>query len=235
VEGFPDTSWTAVYEARERHSEAARQALARLVADYAAPIVAFVRRFGVPADDADDVAHTFIMHFFLEGIPAGNADPGHGRLRSYLCGALRHFLLNRQACKDASIRRPPLPVVSLEEIRRSSGAIPVSDNADTPEQALNRQWAREVLARAVSLTRRRLETDREGQWPVFERLALGGADAPSYADVARALGITESQVRYRLHAARLVFQEALRDVVAETVASPADVDDELRDLFEALS
>ena len=229
---FPATSWTSIREVHSQDPAAARQALGDLLHEYASPVVAYTRRFGIPEGEAEDAAQAFMARFFVEGLAEAAIDPAQGRFRDYLRGALRHFLLNWRAQERCARRRPDRPVVSLDALRNSSGSIPIADSSRTPEEAFDRQWAREILAWAVRATQEELEADgRNDRWQVFRRLVLLHGPPPSYRQVADELGTTESRVTNALHAAKEVFARALRAVVAATVrGDAATVESELRDL-----
>ena len=111
----------------------------------------------------------------------------------------------------------------------------VSASGLTPDAIFDRQWALALLERV--LQRLAAEMDRTGRSLLFDRLKpslLGDSQAASYADVAGELGMTEGAVKVAAHRLRGRYRELLRDEIAQTVADPADVDDEIRDLFHAL-
>jgi len=228
---FPATSWNVIRRARQSDPESVRQALSVLLQDYAKPILAYIHQFGIPPHDAEDVAQDFMIHFFLEGLPGHGADPEQGRFRNYLRGALRHFLLNWRDREGAAKRRPAQPLVSLERLRQSSASLQIADATATPDEIFDREWGRQLLKKAVRLTRQQLaETGRYSHWVIFSRLVLDGEPTPSYQEVAEEVGVTESLVTNRLRAAKEVLRGALRTVVAETVDGWQRVEEELRDL-----
>ena len=98
-DAFHTTRWTLVRHATG-HSAEGQQALSELCAAYYEPIVAFLRRSGRDADAAREMAHEFFAHV-LEKPNLDGAEPGRGRFRSYLLGALKHHL-----SQSARTRRP---------------------------------------------------------------------------------------------------------------------------------
>jgi RNA polymerase sigma-70 factor (ECF subfamily) len=81
------------------------------------------------------------------------------------------------------------------------------------------------------------EYDEAGKAATFEALRgalAGGTEASSYAVIAARLGTTEGAARVAAHRLRRRYGELLRQEIAATVADPAQVDDEIRDLFAAL-
>src|SRR5688572_31560325 len=93
---FATTRWSLVSAAAGGgDKDAARAALSELCALYWYPLYAFVRRQGVDADAASDVTQGFFARFIeLESI--GSARQERGRFRSYLLGAVKHFLANER-------------------------------------------------------------------------------------------------------------------------------------------
>ena len=53
-------------------------------------------------------------------------------------------------------------------------------------------------------------------------------------ETARRLGMTEGAVKVAVHRLRQRYRELLRTEIAETVAGPSDIDDEMRYLLAAL-
>jgi hypothetical protein len=82
------------------------------------------------------------------------------------------------------------------------------------------------------------EYAKSGKARLFERLRpalTGDAQALGYAEIASELNISADAVKMAVSRLRKRYRELLRRNIADTVASPEDVDDELRHLFAALS
>jgi RNA polymerase sigma-70 factor (ECF subfamily) len=92
---FVTTQWTRVLEARGDSTEA-RAALSDLCAAYYAPVFAFIRQRVREEETAKDLTQEFFARL-LERQGVGNVDPQRGRFRSFLLGAVKHFLANRHA------------------------------------------------------------------------------------------------------------------------------------------
>ncbi len=227
---FPTTRWSVVLGAAQA-SEGPRKALHELCAAYWRPLHAFLRRDGMPDEDADDVVQGFLTSL-LSGRAIAGVDRERGRFRSYLLGALRHYLANERA-RASTLRRgggqAPLPLA----LDRDEPIIEIPDDR-TPEGAYAYAWAMEILGR----TRRRLgeRYADEGRSAQFEALApfLLDGDTPRYREVAAQLSMTEAHARVAVHRLRTAFGAALRAEVADTVASDADIDDELRAVIDAI-
>ena len=131
---------------------------------------------------------------------------------------------------------------------RGSGVAPLSldwQDADTryqidpadqlsPDKLYDRAWATTLLGQVI--TRLRAECAAEGKAAVFEQLkpflTVGKGDIP-YAEAAARLGVNEGAARVAVHRLRKRYRELLRDQIAQTLSDPADLDEELRALFQA--
>jgi DNA-directed RNA polymerase specialized sigma24 family protein len=229
---FPTTRWSVVLGAAQG-SESPRRALHELCAAYWRPLYAFLRRDGLSPEDAEDVVQGFLTSLLSTTAMAG-VDRERGRFRSYLLGGLRHFLANERA-RASTLKRgggqPPLP---LPIDRDEAEALPEIPDDRTPEGAYAYAWAMEILQR----TRQRLAERyaEEGRGPLFEALSpfLLDGDTPRYRELATELSMPEAHARVAVHRLRTAFGAALRAEVADTVASDADIDDELRAVIDAI-
>jgi RNA polymerase sigma-70 factor (ECF subfamily) len=105
----------------------------------------------------------------------------------------------------------------------------------TPERVFERSWAATLLADAAR--RLREEYVVAGQGEVFEQLTEFRLDAPeqrAYVEVAAQLGMSESAVKSAIWRLRQRHQEIVREEIAQTVADPAEVDEEIRYLLRVL-
>ncbi len=230
---FASTRWSLVVAARGS-SPPARDALAELCRLYWYPLYAYVRRKGHNHVEAEDLTQEFFTRL-LERDDLAAVDPGRGRFRSFLLAACNHFLSNQRDHDRAQKRgggRQPLPL-DFTDAERRYVAEPGHDQ--TPERLFERRWALTVLDRVLQ----RLQQDYEeaGKGRFFERLKgqLAGETAGSYAEVAAELGLTAGAVKVATHRLRQRYRDLLRDEIAQTLADPAAVDDEIRALFTALA
>ena len=106
----------------------------------------------------------------------------------------------------------------------------------TPDKLFEQRWALTLLDQAK--TRLKEEYARAGKAGFYERLRVfeaGDPAAPTYAAVAAEFGLTESAVKSAAHRLRQRYGELVREEVAHTVDSPAEIDEELRHLLAVLS
>ena len=95
-----------------------------------------------------------------------------------------------------------------------------------------------TLAYTITMSRLGDVYEERGKKELFQRLRsqlVGEGDEPSYAQVAEELSMTEGAVKVAVHRMRRGFATELRGEITETLANAADVDDEIRHLFAALS
>ena len=105
----------------------------------------------------------------------------------------------------------------------------------TPEDSYDRSWALHQIDRILELLRiEMLDAGHEFRHERLQGFLTGEARGLRYREVADELGMTEGAVKVAVHRMRVRFGELLRSEVAQTLEDPADVDQEIRDLFAAL-
>jgi RNA polymerase sigma-70 factor (ECF subfamily) len=230
---FTTTHWSVVLEA-QGESPAAQEALNKLCRTYWRPIFAFLRRQGVSPHEAEDIT----QGFFAQLLERGSLDAVRkekGRLRSYLLGALKYFLADEQRRTMAIKRGKGQRLVPLEELRAENRAEMEPADPVTAEMIYERRWALTVLERVLS--RLKDEYRAAGNAALFDSLKELLPDepgSPSQAQIAARLGMTENAVRQAFHRYRQRYQSLLREEIAHTVATPADIEDELRHLIAVI-
>lgn len=226
---FAPTRWTLVVQARGAGA-GARAALSELCAVYYAPVVSFLRSEGREEDAARELAHGFFARI-LAGAAFRGADPARGRFRSYLLGAVKHFLADARDRGAAEKRGGGMPPVSLEET--ASGLAVSAPASPDSERAFDRQWALTIVGRGLDSVSQELAA--AGKAAQFELLKpwITGAGAEQ-AEIAAALGMSTGAVKVAIHRLRQKFREAVKAEIAQTVPAEDDVEDELRYLAAVL-
>ena len=231
---FASTRWSIVAAAGQRRSPQSQEALATLCQIYWYPLYAYARRHLPSAHDAQDLTQEFFAQL-LEKDYLQAADPRRGKFRSFLLTAFKHFLSKERERANAQKRGGGHRLLSLDfQLGESRYHLEPADHA-TPERLYERGWALAILEQ--TLARLRQEFANAGKEKLFECLkaALAGEGMQeSYAQVAEELGISEQAVKVAVYRMRRRYQELLRAEIAQTVASPEEVDEELRDLFAAV-
>ena len=230
---FATTHWSLVLAAGRGSRPGAGAALATLCETYWYPLYYYVRRRGCRAEEAQDLTQAFFATL-LEKEYLRVADPERGRFRSFLLASLNHFLANEWRRRSARKRGGGKPAISLDAESAETRYRQEPAHNLTPERAYERRWALLLLEKALSKLRD--EYAAGGKAKVFVRLSgfLGGGERAAYEKAARDLDMTEGAVKVAVHRLRKRCRAILRAEVAQTVADPADVDEELRHLMAAV-
>ena len=232
---FATTHWSVVLAAGQSADAQASEALEQLCRTYWYPLYAYVRRRGYSPEDAQDLTQEFFA-LFLRKECFRLADRARGRFRTFLLHALEHFLINewkRAQCAKRGGGTTPrsLDVAAAEQRYTNEPAVTL-----TPERAYEKQWAATLLEQVLSKLKQ--EYAEAGNRRVFAELAdlLWGKDgSASFAEIGARLDLTEGAARGAMHRLRTRYRERLRHEVAQTVAEPGEVDEELRYLISVVS
>lgn len=231
---FATTHWSVVLAAGRETSAQAHQALTTLCETYWYPLYAYVRRRGYSAEDARDLTQGFFAALLEKGYVRA-ADRERGRFRSFLLVALKRFVSMEWDKAHAQKRGGMQTPISLDarDGERRYALEPAHEW--TPEKVYQRRWALTLLHQVLA----RLESSYAdaGKASLFDHLRpflSGATGAPSHSQVASELGMTEGAVKVAVHRLRRRYRELLRSEVAQTVADPEEVRDELRLLLAAL-
>jgi RNA polymerase sigma factor (sigma-70 family) len=231
---FATTHWSLVSAAAHGGSTAARRALADLCQIYWYPLYAYARHRGLAADTARDLTQGFFEHLIEHQIVA-SADAAKGRFRAFLLACFKNFMASEHARATRQKRGGGQPVFSLD----APGAEErfgreLADHA-SPEVLYERRWAVAVLDEAMRRLRQEFVTaGRERTFELLSPRLEADRDGASIADLAAQLGAKEGTVRVMVHRLRRRYRDLLHLVVLRTVATPAEVTDELRHLFQVL-
>jgi len=230
---FTTTHWSVVLEA-QGESLAAQEALDNLCRSYWRPIYGFVRRQGIKPEEAKDITQGFFA-LILERKGFRSVRQEKGRLRSFLLASLKNFMANERRDAATIKRGGGRTLIPLDGI--DSYDFSEFDHGDmlSPDLLYDRRWAFTVLDRVYA--RLREESQRSLNPPLLQRLNKLLSDEPerpSQADIAREFGMTENAVKQAFHRLRQRCRQLLREEVAHTVATPAEIEDELRHLIAAL-
>jgi RNA polymerase sigma-70 factor (ECF subfamily) len=230
---FTTTHWSVVLEA-QGESPVAQEALEKLCRTYWRPIFAFLRRQGLRPEEAEDITQGFFAQL-LERRKFSAIRKEKGRLRSFLLGALKYFLADEQRRAMAIKRGKGQRLIPLEELRADERIDMEPSDPMTAEMIYERRWALTVLERVLS--RLKDEYVAAGNAALFDALKQLLPDepgSPSQAEIAARLGMTENAIRQAFYRFRQRYQSLLREEIADTVATPGDIEDELRHLITVL-
>ncbi|MBI5821896.1 MAG: sigma-70 family RNA polymerase sigma factor [Verrucomicrobia bacterium] len=230
---FCTTRWTAVRRAKA-DSDEGRQALADLCEAYYEPVAAFLKWELRNSDAARDLAHEFFAAM-LRGEAIANAERERGRFRSFLLGAVKHFLSNRRAAARRLKRGREAECVSLDDEDAAEARAVADASVLSPDKAFDRQWALTVLARAMEALR--LEHVAEGREEFFESVKpwlTGDAAHGEQTMLVNQTGLNATALRVAVHRTKKRFRQLVKAEVAQTLDNSNEVDAEVRELFAAL-
>jgi len=231
---FATTHWSAVRMAGYDSAPGAKEALENLCRAYWYPLYAYVRRKGYAEEDAKDLTQQFFARL-LRGDRLALADPERGRFRTFLLTALNHFLVNEWIKSGREKRGGAIEFVPLHTDNPEN--IYAAEPADicTPETVYEQRWAAAVMKQAFDRLAAEYRDDRARLFEALKPFVWGEKAGASYGEIATALGLNEGAVRVAVHRLRRSYRDLLREEVSQTVATPEEVDDELRYLIEIVS
>jgi RNA polymerase sigma-70 factor (ECF subfamily) len=231
---FETTRWSLVVSAGQIGTPESKEALATLCGLYWYPIYLFVRRRGYNAEEALDLTQGFFTRL-LEKNDLATADRSRGRFRSWLLGCLKHFLANEWDRSTALKRGGGKSLLSIDAEDAEGRYLREPSHDLTPERVFDRRWALTLLDQTLSTLRE--ECKKNGKTALFDALkpALAGEGRDeSYSNLGTQLGMSEGAVKVAAHRLRGRYRDILRLRIAETVDTEQAVDEEIKDLFEAL-
>lgn len=232
---FATTRWSVVMAAGTPTSPRSADALAQLCQSYWYPLYAYVRRQGHSAHDAQDLTQEFFARLLEKNyLAAVNRDKG--RFRSFLLASLKHFLANEWDKARALKRGGNREIVHLDAHDAETRYALEPKDVASADKIYERRWAMMLLDRVLAnLREEQVATGKGVQFDLLKTSLLGDRSSVPYAELSAQLGMTEGNLKVIVHRLRQRYRELLRVEIAETVTSPAEVDEELRQLFAALA
>ena len=232
---FATTHWSVVLSAADSRSATAQEALEKLCRTYWYPIYAYLRRRGCGEHDAQDLTQGFFAQL-LERRSIQSVEREKGKFRSFLLASLNYYMADERDRANAQKRGGGREVLSLDvqEAEQRYRLEPVDERS--PEKIFEHRWAMALLDQV--LVRLGQEFAEAGKRELFERLQaflVEGTGERTYAEVAREMGMTEEAVKKATQRIRQRYHQLFREELAQTVASPAEVDEELRHLCQVLN
>ncbi len=227
---FHTTRWTQVRQAKA-DSDDGRRALADLCDAYYEPVVAFLRCELRDADAAREMSHAFFAGM-LAGGTIRTVDREHGRFRSYLLGAVKHFLSHQ---REAALRQKRGGGVETASLDDTEAQVVADVRQPTPDTAFDRQWALTLLSRSLSDLQRECEV--EGKAVVFEKLQpwlTGDAAHGDQLELAASLGMNLNSLKSQIHRLKSRFRTLVKEQIAATLDEGGSIDEEMNVLFAAL-
>ena len=219
-------------------SPEARLALGQLCEAYWTPVFRFIRR----SNYSEDLARDLTQEFFAQLLTRHGLDrveQGKGRFRSYLLGAVKHFLADQLDHANAAKRgggQNPVPL-TIGEASHTTASFQITDpGSPLPDAFFDRQWALNVIDRALkALSAELTSTGKDRYFEILKPWLVGEATPLAQTDAARALGLSEGAIKVAIHRLRKRFRDLVKEEIDGTVDQNVTVQDELRYLLEALA
>ena len=233
AQGFHTTHWSMVLEAGGS-SESSRSAMEMLCRRYWYPLYVFVRRRGYDTHEAQDLTQEFFARL-LASESLKTAQPERGRFRTFLLGALKNFLANEWRDAHRLKRGGGVELLSWDELDPERRYVLEPVGSGSAESLFDRRWAQAVVS--VALTRLETEMRQEGTVERFTTLKafLQGDSADSYVTAGARLGVSEAAVKSAIFRMRRRYGELVREEIAQTVVTPAEVEAEIQHLIALLT
>jgi len=231
---FAATSWTNIIAARQQGSPEAAAALEKLCRDYWYPLYAHVRRRGFDPHQAEDMNQEFFYRILKENF-LGAADRTKGRFRSFLLASLDNFLNEERRHARAQKRGGGQIILSLDAAQAEERYAQEPATELSPEKIFTRRWFLALHEQVIAQMSE--DAKATGKAALFDRLKAfltGDTGFGDYAGVAAELNMTPNAVAVAVHRLRARCQELWRAEIARTVASPEEIDGEIRHLLAEL-
>jgi RNA polymerase sigma factor (sigma-70 family) len=233
---FRTTQWSLVLLSAQSQALGSKAALAELCRLYWFPLYAFVRRRGYSPADTQDLVQGFFLHL-LEHKVLAEVDPRKGKFRSFLLASVKNYLskeADRASClkRGGTIEFVPLDTQNAEELYKFEPA-----DFLTAETIFDARWAIALLNETMArLGNEYAAQGKSATLQVLEPfLAPGSVQVvPTYEQAADQLQVSIVAVKTLIHRLRKKFTTLLREEVARTVSDPAEIDQEIHSLCEAL-
>ena len=228
---FATTQWTKVLSA-QGDSEEARGALADLCERYYQPVHSFIlRKIGDP-EQAKDLTQGFFAHT-LEHSPFDKLEPQRAKFRTYLLGAVKHFLNNQRRKAQRQKRGGGKSHERLTQLDHEPAA---TTDSLTDESTFDYEWALHLIGSVLS----QVETDYQqrqqtAQFEVLKPWLIGQPETLTQSDAARQLSMSEGAVKVAIHRLRHRFRDRTKTAIAQTLGPEETVESELNYLLQVLS
>lgn len=146
---FATTHWSVVLAAGQGAASGSREALENLCRTYWQPVYAYLRRQGNGVHEAEDLTQGFFARL-LEKNYLKNVNPEKGKFRSYLLGAVKHFLSNERDRAQAKKRGGGRTFIPLDVSGAESRCSFQPSDELTPEKIFDKCWALALLDHVLS-------------------------------------------------------------------------------------
>jgi DNA-directed RNA polymerase specialized sigma24 family protein len=227
---FPTTQWSLLAVATLNGDTCAHEALGDFYRSYREPVIAFIRDRGFGLHQAEDLAHDFMVHLMNKSM-LRRADAGRGRFRSFLLGALVHFIDDARTRQARLKRGAGYAHLSIDDEQFHE----IDMAAASETSVFDYAWALELLERAKRHGEAHYaESGRARDYAVLRAYLPGEMRAPPYEESAARLSMALAAFKTEVHRLRARFRDQLRREIAATVSSPHEINAEIAYLGRVL-
>jgi RNA polymerase sigma-70 factor (ECF subfamily) len=224
---FPSTRWTCIQRICSGNKSEARAAMEEVCQTYWRPLYGFAISMNPSHQDAEDCVQGFLVRVSSEDF-FDAMTPHRGKLRSYLLVSFKRYIYDSWKKQSSQKRGGANRDLTLDEF------LVEDEHGSDPALAYDQEWAKVV----VDDTHERLKNRyiEQGNIEIFNELesCIDGTPLVNTADTAQKLNLSSVALKSAVHRIRRRFGDELRKVVAETVHSEDDVEEEIRWLIKIL-
>ena len=235
-ENFHTTRWTIVRKAQGETPEA-KSALSELCQAYYTPIFRFLLLEGKSRNEAEEMSQSFFARLLGKN-SIHHADQKKGRFRSYLLGALKHFLAEDRRNKGRLKRGGNIKHQSLDEPATETTSSPqLTDPASSiPDSYFDREWAFALMDRGLrTIEATFTKNGKPIHFKILKPWLMGESTTLCQASAAATLNLSPGAIKVSIHRLRKDFADAIRAEIAQTVDTPTEISQELNYLIEVIS
>lgn len=228
---FPATRWSLVYAARGKDEPKARRALEELCRAYWLPIYGYIRSRGNSAHDAEDLTQAFFVSL-IQRDSLAKPEESRGKLRSFLLGVLKRFLVDAHRRDSALKRGGKVTFISFDWVRAEEAF--EAGQWSGEGASFDCEWARLIVGQVMGKLRSALGTEeREAQFDALVPHLTAVSGDPPYRKLAERLSTNVPSLRVTMSRLRQRFRRALEHEIADTVASEEELREEVLYLLGA--
>jgi RNA polymerase sigma-70 factor (ECF subfamily) len=234
---WPNTSWTLLYAGQDPANPERIEHRNRFLARYWKPVFVFLRAKRHSPQQAEELTQAFFLRVLEKGSFRG-ADREKGKFRTYLLGALCHFLADQTPDRLARQRAFEQRHLALGSLMTDEDRNYEPPQGEPVESLFMKQWAVDLVLEVRRGVKSQCERRGHPLWyDVFEAFHPtdpGALRPASEQELGRRLGLSREQVRYAKEQTEQSFRELLRAEVRDQVESEEEVGDEIRELMALL-
>ena len=235
---FQTTHWTAI-EAVGSDGARDRLLLGNLLQTYWKPVYCYLRRRGYDNEEAKDLTQDFFHEVVLGRELIQGADRAKGRFRTLLLRALDRYLVSMHRKRTARKRIPQDRLISMEDANLNE--LPKAVGNLSSEEVFHYTWVCELLDRMLEQVE--IECRQRGMamhWDLFHDRVLHPivtcTEPPSLEELCRKYGVdATTKASNMIFAVKRRFQAAVKRLVRRSVASKAQIDEEMLELLKFLA